>query len=172
MKRPLSARRRIESSTNGWSSGVQSFISNPIRLDHLVKDDLEYQIEEQRATKVRSATPHTERSRYEVTRKAFQVSQRHRASMIQKYQNQLDRTQTQSRKSEDAARPKDPSKVHVKQFRDRHVLEHVIAKRNDEYLEAAEYIPQGYVPDLKSMRKLPPDRKFKTREPTRVFYWG
>jgi hypothetical protein len=60
----------------------------------------------------------------------------------------------------------------VKLVRDCHVLERVVAWRNDMYSEAAEFVPQGYVPNLESMRRLPPDNKFHASASPCIFYWG
>ena len=170
MNRPLSARRRIHGSTREWSPGVQEFLQAKLELDRLAKDELDYQLEEQRARQTRQVLE--PRSRYEVSRKAFQVAQRHKAAMARKYQTQVERTQSQTRKAEDAARPRDLSRTPVKKVHDRHVLEHVIACRNDEYMEASEYVPKGYVANIDAMRRLPPDRKFHANDGKRVYYWG
>jgi hypothetical protein len=60
----------------------------------------------------------------------------------------------------------------VKVVHDRHVLERVVARRNDMYSEAAVFVPQGYVPNLESMHRLPPDNKFHAKDSPRIFYWG
>jgi hypothetical protein len=117
-------------------------------------------------------TPLQQRTGYEIHKRAFQVAQIHRASLIDKYRQQLDCTERQIRKAEDAIRPKNLSKFPVRFITDRHVLEHVVAERNDLYLEAAEYVPQGFVPNLQSIHRLPPDTISHPRGDPRVFYWG
>lgn len=64
--------------------------------------------------------------------------------------------------------PKESSK----RVRDERVIERVISSRNDEYMEAANTLPDGFVADLKKKRKLPPDRGTFYRSSQRVFYWG
>ena len=170
MARPLASRRRIQGATHEWSAGVQEFLGTKLELDRLAKDELDYQIAEQKEREARRGME--TRTRYDVSRKAFQVAQRHKAAMARKYQNQVERTQSQVRKAEDAARPRDLSRTPVKKVHDRHMLEHIIAVRNDEYMEASEHVPEGYVANIDAMRKLPPDRKFHANDGQRVYFWG
>ena len=101
------------------------------------------------------------------------ASQRYKVTMTRKAQAHVDRTKRQVSKTEESARPKDPARIPVKRgMRDRHLLEHVIATRNDEYMESVEHLPEGYVADIDSLRRLPRDTKFHVRSGKRVYYWG
>jgi hypothetical protein len=105
-----------------------------------------------------------QRPRYEINKKAFQCAQARRARLTERAMHQIERTQAICRAKGDSRRPKDRARCAPdRTVHDRHILEHVIALRNDLYHEASAFVPQGSIPDLKSLRKLPPDTEFHPR---------
>lgn len=165
MQRPLSSRRRRVGKRE-WSNDVTTFLDSG-GLESLTKEKKDHDDDPPiDASEVR------QRSSYAAAQRAFQVAQRQRKAVVERYQTQLERSRAIVSRTGETARPRNMSRAFARSQDDRHVIEHVVATRNDEYLEASAYVPQGYVADLSAMRSLPPERKVKTRTEKRVFYWG
>ena len=180
MSARLPPKRKIQSARN-WTPGISDLIRRPMKLDEFVMDENIESIQKRypktsRVERKRSVRDEiTPQDRYEVSKKAFDNLQRIRASQIQKFQNQCEKTERNTRNAKTPKciqKQRDFTKVPVKHLRDQHIIEHIVAQRNDDYMEVSEYIPQGYVANLGALRKLPPDNKLYVKSSNRVFYWG
>ena len=175
----LAPKRKIQSARN-WTPGVSDFIRRPMKLDEFVLNENIESIQKRypktsRVEKKTSREEMTAQDKYEVSKKAFENLQRYRASQIQKFQNQCEKTERNTRNAKMpkcVQKQRDFTRVPVKHMRDQHLIEHIVAQRNDDYMEVSEYIPQGYVANLGALRKLPPDNKLYVKSSNRVFYWG
>jgi hypothetical protein len=113
------------------------------------------------------------RTRYEINKKAFQSAQAHRSRVTAQLRSQVEETEAKARAAANARRlkkladsPPDPL------FHDRHIIERVVASRNQLYRIASRVVPNGAIPDLESLHALPKDSIAPTRDQPRVFFWG
>jgi hypothetical protein len=165
MQLRLSARRRIPAEPD-WRQVERLLGTSTLTLDALAS-----------ATASSSTSlppaPAGPRMRYEINKGAFQRAQAHRAGLIERTMRKMDRSEDAIRSAPDPRRPRDRARCPPDhRVRDRHVVEHVVAARNELYHEASAYVAQGAIPDLQSMRKLPLDTEFHPRDSPRTFYWG
>lgn len=168
MSSPLPSRRKVV--VHKWSPKTEDVIRNPMKFDDFVDEEREIPKTSRKRRQVN--TPKQHRDPYEVNKKAFLVHQQHQADMIRKYQKQMDRTELQIRKAEKASQRLQKKPEPIRRIKDNHILEGVINRRNDEYIEGSEYVPQGFVTDINSSRKLVPDNKLYVKTGNRCFYWG
>jgi hypothetical protein len=170
MSARLAHKRRLATGP-AWTSDVDKFLATPAKLEHIEGPPQE-PTDDSLASMRDIHQMGQAGFRYAINKRAFDAAQRYRTTAIHKYQALQERCDSQRRKAEQKTFLKDPTKQSGLPVRDRHVLEYVVATRNDLYMEAADYVPQGYVPDLDSIHKLPRDRRPRSNESPRVYYWG
>ncbi|OHT17312.1 hypothetical protein TRFO_12450 [Tritrichomonas foetus] len=176
MSSKLAPKRKIQSARN-WTPGVSDFIRKPMKFDEFVDENFEIKQKQYPQTSRTRKRGDVDGSvdRYDTYKKAFDAKQRVRASQIQKYQDQCEKTERRMQKVRTPrciTKQREITSVPVKHMKDRHLIEHIVAQRNDDYMEVSEYIPQGYVADLGALRKLPPDNKTYVKTKKRIYYWG
>jgi hypothetical protein len=165
------ARKRRVGRGPAWTPGIDQFLATPPKLEHIDEPLPE-------APKPSAATIRQDRQigqagfRYNINKRAFDAAQRYRTSAIHRYQTLMERVDRQRRLTEPKTYLKDPTKQCGVPVRDCHVLEYIVATRNDLYVEAADYVPQGYVPDLDSIHRLPRDLRPRSDGSPRVYFWG
>ena len=178
--RPLKPKRKIKNKQD-WSPAISDFIRRPMKLDEFVNEENQNESNNS-PPKQQLETPRTQRpgfvdhqERYRANKRALENRQRMRYSQTQKYQEQCDKIEKVMRKVKTprcVQKQREFTSMPVKHIKDSHIIEHIVAQRNDDYMEISEYIPQGYVADLGALRRLPPDNKLYVKSKERIFYWG
>lgn len=175
----LSKKRKVLSARN-WSPQVADFIRRPMKLDDLELCDAIRITSQQRVpqtSRIQKREDNNEEysSRYDLSKRAFENKQRRRITEIQKYKNQCDREERRRMREKTPKciqNQRDATSIPVRRMHDDHLIEHIVAQRNNDYMEVSEYLPQGYVANLGALRKLPPDNKSFIKSTNRVYYWG
>jgi hypothetical protein len=163
----LSRKRRFGTGP-AWTSGLDSFLNTPATLDHIDRPPLDAS-EHDSSPRPAEGPP---RFRYDINKRAFDTAQRRRSRAFQKYQTTMERVDNLQRKARRATIIKPPTKQSQTPVRDCHVVEYVVATRNDQYTEASRLVPKGVVPDLNSFHRLPREIGQRSDGSPRVYYWG